>query len=611
MRNPYASSGVSTAHHNPASSFQEKTVTQPRLHWLLLLFMGLLWTPASISAQDETEEEEELDVPLVMMNVASFDRVHKEVDKIFGDIDRTDVADFLAEQLGRVDNLAGLDRSKPFGQWFFMKGGFPPQFIPVFYFPVADEKAMQNAKYGELRIKPAEGEQNIYEISSERDNNNNNGGIQDPNGNRRRRRPRGPAKMLIKDGYAFVAPPFGGDAFLDLNLPNPEKLTRSMTSRYDVSIAYDLTSIPKATLQVFIGFLKNAAETELQQRDDEPDGAYKIRRANGVSILTLLEQAATQTERVVIGVNKSKNEGKAIIEASVHATPGSDFAKYLKAIGGKRSYFDALNKEDSPFTVSVSWALDTREKKSALETLEGLEEEIGLRLLEEGEQDPAFSRLFEILRETADAGHVDILAQMVGNPEDKFVFVGGMKLVGGNGFATSLEKLIDRLSDIEALNAVELNVDSHAGMQIHRIQGKQIRREDKRLYGNEPSLYIGSTAKAVWFAVGEDQAISALKDAMDTVTQAQRAGRNRTQSAPLTITINAGRWLGLGPVEGEEDRPRPLDAFAKEAFTPENDEVKLEVQTTDDGARVRIEVNEGFLRLLGLALSGQYDKSQQ
>lgn len=583
-----------------------------RPKWLLTIacLAMLVNAPARLSAQDEADEKTEVDVPLFMVNVASFDRIHKEVDKVFGDVDRSDVADFLAEQLGKVDNLAGLDRKKPFGQWFFMKGGFPPQMIPVFYFPVADEKAMQNAKYGELKITAAEGQENVYEIKTERQN--QGGGNQGPNGNPRRRGPRPSAKMLIKNGYAFVSPGFGQpDAFLDLNLPDPEKLNRSFSSRYDVAIAYDLTSIPKATLQVFIGFLKNAAETELQQRDNESDGAYKIRRANGVSLLTLLEQSATQTDRVVIGLNKSKNEGKAIIEAAVHATPGSDFAKYLKAIGGKRSYFAPLIKEDSPFTLSLSWALDTREKKAALETLEGLETEIGLRLLEEGEQDPAFKRFFEILRETADAGHVDILAQMVGNPKDKFVFVGGMKLVGGNGFATSMEKLIDRLSDIEALNAVELNVDQHAGMQIHRIQGKETRREDKRLYGNEPSLYIGSTPKAIWFAVGEDQAIPALKNAMDTVVQAQKGGRNRSQSAPLTVIVNAGRWLGMGPLEGEEDRPRPLQEFADKAFTPENDEVKFEVQTTDDGARLRIEVNEGFLRLLGLALSGQYDKSQQ
>ena len=414
--------------------------------------------------------------------------------------------------------------------------------------------------------------------------------------------------MIIRDGYAFVSP---NEGFLDLVMPDPEKISRRLSSKYDVAASYNLTSIPRTTLNIFVTFLKNAAETELQQRDDEPAGAYKIRRANGVSMLELLEQLLTQTDEFTIGINKSKQEKSAVLEFSVQATPGSKFAKYLKALGGKRSYFHSLIKEDTPFTVALSWALDAREKKAALESLEGFETEAAARIGKEGEKDGPIQKLVEILKETADAGHVDFLAQMVGNPKDKFVFLGGFKWVGGNGFAPAMEQILDRLSDHEALNSVKLNVDSHAGMQIHRIEGKQVRDEDKRLYGDAPALFIGSTPKAVWFAIGTDEAVPALKKAMDTVADGQSTGR-ATKAAPLTIVVNAGRWLGMEPTKRADGTPRvgPFEQFGENAFTPENDDVKIELTPTDDGARLRIEFNEGFLRLIGLGLSGRFDRAR-
>ena len=579
---------------------------------LCCALMTVFSLPASaLLAQDAADEEEKPAVPLFVANVASFDKIFKEVDGLFAGIERRDVADFLAEQLEKVDNLVGLDRTKPFGVMLFMEAGFPPQFTPVGYFPVADPKAVGNAKYGQVTVKPVEGETNVYEVTGpprrRRGRPQRPGGGNNPGGQPGAPRAGASAKMIIRDGYAFVSPREG---FLDLVLPDPEKISRRLSSKYDIAASYNLTSIPRTTLNLFVGFLTNAAETELQQRDDEPEGAYKIRRANGVSMLELLEQLLTQTDEFTIGLNKSKQAKSAVLEFSVKATPGSKFAKYLKAIGGKRSYFHSLIKEDTPFTVALSWALDAREKKAALESLEGFEIEAAARIGEEGEKDGPIQKLVEILKETADAGHVDFLAQMVGNPKDKFVLLGGFKLVGGNGFAAALEGILDRLSDSEALNSVKLNVDSHAGMQIHRIEGKQTREEDKRLYGESPALFVGSTPKAVWFAIGADDAIPALKKAMDTVAEGQAEGRAR-KAAPLTVVVNAGRWLGMEPPKRADGTPRvgPFEQLGEDAFTTENDDVKFELTPTDDGARLRIEFNEGFLRLLALGLSRQFDRA--
>jgi hypothetical protein len=47
-----------------------------------------------------------------------------------------------------------------------------------------------------------------------------------------------------------------------------------------------------------------------------------------------------------------------------------------------------------------------------------------------------------------------------------------------------------------------------------------------------------------------------------------------------------------------------------EALQKQNDAVKVEVRPTETGLRVRVALDEGFIKLLGLALSRQYDRSR-
>jgi hypothetical protein len=62
--------------------------------------------------------------------------------------------------------------------------------------------------------------------------------------------------------------------------------------------------------------------------------------------------------------------------------------------------------------------------------------------------------------------------------------------------------------------------------------------------------------------------------------------------------------------DGASDREQNRRSLQKEAFTSSNDKLRIETRPTDNGLRTRVELDEGFIRWLGLALAQAYDRSQ-
>jgi hypothetical protein len=67
--------------------------------------------------------------------------------------------------------------------------------------------------------------------------------------------------------------------------------------------------------------------------------------------------------------------------------------------------------------------------------------------------------------------------------------------------------------------------------------------------------------------------------------------------------VTANRFVGLA----QDGRGKDL---AHDAFSNGGDTLRIDFRPTDKGGRLRIEAEEGFIRLLGLGVSRRYDESQ-
>ncbi|NOX54947.1 MAG: hypothetical protein GXP27_11035 [Planctomycetes bacterium] len=59
------------------------------------------------------------------------------------------------------------------------------------------------------------------------------------------------------------------------------------------------------------------------------------------------------------------------------------------------------------------------------------------------------------------------------------------------------------------------------------------------------------------------------------------------------------------------DPERPFGRIGRQAFQPDADALRVELQPTDDGARLRVEFEEGFLKLIGLLLTQRLEQRLQ
>ncbi|MBX3439289.1 MAG: hypothetical protein KF861_17500 [Planctomycetaceae bacterium] len=538
----------------------------------------------------EADEEPPPPVPFAVINAAGVDRLLTDAQYVFEAAERPELMDWLNQGLGMIGNLDGVDREKPFGAMLFLDSGFPPVPFPVTYIPVKDERRLLDTmSLRGVQWKKSGTADNRYET------------VDQPH-----------LKLRFSNGYAFLVD--RGDWILDEELPDPVAYNEPLTSRYDVAVSVRIGAVPLGIRTVFLGFLRSSTESELQQRDNEPAAAFRIRRANGISMLEALEELLTQGDEIRIGWDASREQRTGVLEIVFNAVPDSDYAKHLKSLSGNTTTFHALANDSQPLTVIGSWKLDKREQKAYQEYLLSARETIELRLSEQGQPTTTVTGMYDALSATVEDGLMDLCFQFLAPAPKAFVIRGAVKLKGARTFGTSLAQFLTQIQNNPDVGQIDLNFSTHQGVMIHRIgnRNEQGDGQDLRFFGGPAKFYVGADTQAVWFALGGDQALPEMKQGIDLVRSSVGQPPPATgATAPFQLISRMNKWLKLPPRDrGDAEGPDTFRLLADEAFSGEDDALRIDVRPTETGTRVRIQLDEGYLRLLGLALGFQYDRTQ-
>ena len=243
-------------------------------------------------------------VPFAVLNIASVDRLLNDTEFMFRSINRPDVYEFAMSLLaGQANDLKGVDRTKPVGVMMFLEPGFPPKPMPVMYMPASSaDDFIKTAALGKMTFeKTAE---NKFEVKM----------------------PRGQMKQyaLFTDGLMYLTP---SEILINDPLPDPIKLSETLTSRYDVAVALRVNSVPPLLRDVFVTFLRTSTEAEMQRRDGEGEGEYRFRKANAQNTMAVIEELLTQVDDITIGWDGNQEAKKGVLEFTLQAKPDSDYAK--------------------------------------------------------------------------------------------------------------------------------------------------------------------------------------------------------------------------------------------------------------------------------------------
>jgi len=557
---------------------------------LVLVIAGLITfgTPLALRAQDDATDDPDATadkaaaVPLVIINAASVDRLLGDVKYLFETAGQAQINESIENGLAAANNLEGVNRKKPLGMMIFLAPGFPPTPIPVMYVPVDDitKVAELIGGGGNTQLKPVDGEPDRFELIGGR---------------------RGPQHVVLRGGYAFIN---RSAENLDQKFLDPVKLTSGLSARHDLAVTLRLDTVPDAVKTTLLGVLRAQFNANMQQRDDEPDGPYQLRRANESNILEFIELLLAEGNRVTLGINASEEDKDAVLEVQFEAKPSGNWAKALAKIDSRPSYFAPLLDEKAPLSFSLSWKMDDREQGNMTEFLRVLEPQIASQL---EPVEPAVRSLFSTLTKTAETGHADAFFQYKVMPPERMALFGGLKVEDGQKLSTAVRSILSQLKMNPEVGELEVDIDAHKGVSFHRIgsRAETTSATNQRIYGGTPSVYIGTGPNVVWFSLGDSSSLDATKTAIDDLAEARATVGKKVRGAPFQFVLNMSSWLDKLDSEGR------FAKLARPAFEGGNDRLQVDVRPSENGMRFQLKVEEGFLKLLGSAIGTGIQRQQE
>ena len=157
-----------------------------------------------------------------------------------------------------------------------------------------------------------------------------------------------------------------------------------------------------------------------------------------------------------------------------------------------------------------------------------------------------------------------------------------MKVVKGKELGKIFEDVIHK----EAKNAqIQLGVSDVKGVRVHAITLPPDSDREKHL-GSGPA-HLAFAEDAVVLTAGDDS-LAAAKSSFEIKTA-------KTTRAPISLRVGLSKLLPLA-----DDADPKIVELAKSAFEGGRDEIAFEVASQPKGIKMRIEIQEGVLRLTGL-----------
>ena len=149
---------------------------------------------------------------------------------------------------------------------------------------------------------------------------------------------------------------------------------------------------------------------------------------------------------------------------------------------------------------------------------------------------------------------------------------------------------------------INWNSSSHADVQFHTLSipipaGGDDEENARQLFGDTIDVAVGIGENSVYFAAGRD-CLGAIKETMDA-----SAASPQKSVPPMEMTFALAQIMEAAATFVDGDDREKVEMIANMLKNEANgrDHVRMVAQAIPNGARTRIEAEEGVLRAVGMA----------
>ena len=495
---------------------------------------------AAVSRSDAAEPAAEslASRPYYSLFVASIDRCVAVCDAVFETVDRPDLAATLSERQKAYRNFAGIDRTKSLGMMAVWNNTRSDDIV---FLPVKDiNELMKTATFDVVEFH-ASGP-NRFEIE----------------------RPESPYHVLVRNNYALFADSLSTIQALQVT---PEQLTRGSRDRYDVVLQLELKQFPQPTKVKYIEGLRALIEPWLQRQDEESTESANLRKALGKLALDTYQRLALDTTTATIGAQLDPKTRHIIFEVVVEAAPASPMANGLSRLISQRNEFAPLVSPDVPAGLALNLPLG------------GLVDQVLGRKVDPNEK----------------AKRIEAGLQLVGTELGKLSLIAALRGDEAVDLNVAIPILIAKFEKSGKFISVDESFDAHKGIVLHSLVPRELPTAITEMAGRNVEIIVGQGKQTVWLGIGQPETLlDRLKDAIELVDE---PSTDRTAGPLVRARFHAKQLpdflasdLLIPAVDAEASRA---------AFAKGEDGFSLTLEPVANGIKLRIEAEEGFVRLIG------------
>lgn len=535
----------------------------------LVLWCVAILVPATVSHAETPSRE-----PVAVAYLSSLDGTLNDVEYIVTAGGRPELATMIRGFVTNLNNLEGIDRTKPIGVYAFVpvdltSGNKDPDIVA--FIPVTNVEALQKtAHLSNVLSLEGTDKADRYEFKT----------------------PEKTFAVQVHSGHAFLAEK---GELLDTALPMPEPLTSSMAGSYDLVVQVRREGVPRFLWDLVMFGAAGELDKQVQKlkKETSPEKQAELKAvqiARSVTLATL-----TEVKSAWVGLNISQESKTAQIDLKLQfADSGKVGTSLLKLVEGPSPL--ASSAADAAGSLHLRAQLPSELTKLATE---------GIRIARE-QKDPladipethrsSVAQVLEALTQTVEQGQADVLLQFAGEPQTGMTVVAGIHVAEGQKLADSLTKLLPEAAGSDKVEAVTLDAGTARGVKFARIDGQDSGGKEEQFYGGKPSLYIGIQPDTVWLLVGD-------ADALSDFESLETAGSSRTSDGNLVeVQLHLSDWLGLLG-QAQDQKTRDFTEAARIAIKdPDHDSISFTVRPESDGLKVSLKLDEVYLSLIGASI---------
>jgi len=521
--------------------------------------------------------------PMVTVSFSGYDETYADLDYIGKLADNEELASGLEEMLqgalGGAD-LAGLDKSKPWGVAVQIDAQGNPAMLG--FVPVTDlHELMKVVKDPESGMPLTQRDGDDYKMGP---------------------MPDGTVIQITQKGnWAFVVT---DPKLLDAAPADPTALLGGMNEKYDLAARLSVQNVPAAMREEIKDQIKQGASPLMQPLPNESQDDFRLRSGLMLNAIDQFTRLPDELDTVLLGFAIDRDAGTSFIDLEITAVEGSKTAEQFALMKPMTTKFGGFNLPGAAVTLNGSGALsddDVSQLKSLITSLRGsATRELNNQGLSPEELQFATQMLTDVLdwaEATIDKRVSDVGMSLVLR-SDAITLIAGAAIAEG----AKLEKVLKQLAELAAEEdpdigmALKMDAETYDGVHLHTLTIPVPDEDAVQFFGDALEIVVGIGPERLYVAGGRD-AMATLKTAIDN----SKTVANKTVS-PMRLSI-AGGPIARFAADLNEGMPAVLiGGFASQMEqSGGKDHLTITADGIADGKgmRVRIEVEEGLLKIIG------------